>query len=138
MFHDNPFNQESKASLMASTMCLTILDSIQNCRPTTLFPSKQTRGKGGDAPHPFHSMALVANSNVDSTNIVRRSANYHPTIWHYDYIQSLRSKYMEASFTQKIGKLKGEVAMMFHKAMEPLKLLISCKDLEYLITLRMK
>ncbi|KAG2670446.1 hypothetical protein I3760_14G086600 [Carya illinoinensis] len=108
---------------MAYTMCLTILDSIQNCRPATLFPSKQTRGKVGDAPHPFHSMALVANSNIDSTNIVRRSANYHPTIWHYDYIQSLRSKYVEASFTQKIGKLKGEVAMMFPKVMEPLELI---------------
>ncbi|KAG6671012.1 hypothetical protein I3843_Q021300 [Carya illinoinensis] len=68
-------------------------------------------------------MALVANSNIDSTNIVRRSANYHPTIWHYDYIQSLRSKYVEASFTQKIGKLKGEVAMMFPKVMEPLELI---------------
>ncbi|KAG6629425.1 hypothetical protein CIPAW_14G083700 [Carya illinoinensis] len=68
-------------------------------------------------------MALVANSNIDSTNIVRGSTNYHPTIWHYDYIQSLRSKYVEASFTQKIGKLKGEVAMMFPKVMEPLELI---------------
>ncbi|XP_042959907.1 myrcene synthase, chloroplastic-like [Carya illinoinensis] len=108
---------------MVYTMCLSVLDSIQNCRPSTLFLSKQTRGNGGDAPHPFQSTAPEENSNIDSTNIVRRSANYHPTIWHYDYIQSLRSKYHVESFTQKIGKLKEEVEMMFHKVVEPLELI---------------
>jgi (-)-alpha-terpineol synthase len=28
------------------------------------------------------------------SNIVRRSANYQPPIWHYDYIQSLTSVYV--------------------------------------------
>nr|QWQ79599.1 TPS41 [Juglans sigillata] len=112
---------------MAYTMCLSVLDSIRNCRPSTLLPSKQpasalARGKGDNVPHPFQSMALEKNSNIDST-IVRRSANYHPTIWHYDYIQSLRCEYVGESFTQKIDKLKGEVAMMFHKVMETLELI---------------
>ncbi|XP_042952049.1 terpene synthase 10-like [Carya illinoinensis] len=112
---------------MAYTTCLGVLDSIRNYRPPTLLTSKQsfsalTKGKGGNVPHPFQSMAPEENTNLDST-IVRRSANYHPTIWHYDYIQSLRSEYVGESFTQRIGKLRGEVAMMFHKVMEPLELI---------------
>ncbi|KAF5450070.1 hypothetical protein F2P56_030449 [Juglans regia] len=59
-------------------------------------------------------------STIDST-IVRRSANYHPTIWNYDYIQSLTSEYMEEAFTRKIDKLKGEVTMMFYKVVDPIK-----------------
>ncbi|KAG6675448.1 hypothetical protein I3842_15G102200 [Carya illinoinensis] len=65
-------------------------------------------------------MAPEENSIIDST-IVRRSANYHPTIWHYDYIQSIRSEYVGELFTQKIDKLKGEVTMMFHKVVDPIK-----------------
>lgn len=36
----------------------------------------------------------VATANVSDQKIVRRSANYHPPIWEYDYIQSLKSDYL--------------------------------------------
>ncbi|KAG2689095.1 hypothetical protein I3760_09G124100 [Carya illinoinensis] len=65
-------------------------------------------------------MALAKNSS-DST-IVRRSGNFHPTIWHDDYIQSLKSDYVAESYsTIKIENLKGEVTEMFHKMVDPLK-----------------
>ncbi|KAG6627296.1 hypothetical protein CIPAW_15G117300 [Carya illinoinensis] len=113
---------------MAYTMHLGILDSVRNCKLSTLLPPKRpisalTSGKGGDVSHPFQRMAPEENSSIDST-IVRRSANYHPTIWHYDYIQSIRSEYACGKgelFTQKIDKLKGEVTMMFHKVVDPIK-----------------
>ncbi|XP_035540295.1 myrcene synthase, chloroplastic-like [Juglans regia] len=107
-------------------MCLGILDSIRNCKPSTLLPPKKrvsalTRGKGGYVLHPLQSMAPEENSSTIDSTIVRRSANYHPTIWNYDYIQSLTSEYMGEAFTQKIDKLKGEVTMMFHKVVDPIK-----------------
>ncbi|KAG6655720.1 myrcene synthase, chloroplastic-like [Carya illinoinensis] len=64
-------------------------------------------------------MALEENSS-DST-IVRRSGNYHPTIWHDDYIQSLKSEYVGESYTRKLDNLKEEVTKMFHKMVDPLK-----------------
>ncbi|KAG7981062.1 hypothetical protein I3843_05G212900 [Carya illinoinensis] len=69
----------------------------------------------------IRSMASRDQNSSDSTNIVRRSANYKPTIWHYDYIQSLKSEYVGVSYTRKLAKLKGEVTMMFHKVLEPPK-----------------
>ncbi|KAG2689096.1 hypothetical protein I3760_09G124200 [Carya illinoinensis] len=63
-------------------------------------------------------MAL-ANNSSDST-IVRRSGNCHPTIWHDDYIQSLKSDYVAESYTIKIENLKGKVIEMFHKMVDPL------------------
>nr|QWQ79616.1 TPS58 [Juglans sigillata] len=111
MFHNNLFKRKSKASLITYTMqYLSILDSIRNCNLSTSLPPKRpvltlTRGK--------------ENSSIDST-IVRRSANYHPTIWHHDYIQSI-SKYVGELFNRKIDKLKGEVTMMFYKVVDPIK-----------------
>ncbi|KAF5475195.1 hypothetical protein F2P56_007025 [Juglans regia] len=108
---------------MAYSMCLNVLDSVQRCNPSTLLPSKKpvahvTKGNR-DAPHPFQSMALAENSS-DST-IIRRSGNFHPTIWHDDYIQSLKSDYRAESYTRKIENLKGEVTKMLHKIVDPLK-----------------
>nr|QWQ79612.1 TPS54 [Juglans sigillata] len=100
---------------MAYSMCLTVLDSVQNSKPSILLPSKTPV-----------SDVRKENSSHDVT-IVRRSANYHPTIWHYDYIQSLSSEYVGETFTKKVDKLKGEVTMMFHKVivdpLEQLKLI---------------
>ena len=77
-------------------MCLNALDSVRRYNHSALLPSKKpdahvTKGNR-DVPHPFKSMAL-ANNSSDST-IVRRSGNCHPTIWHDDYIQSLKSDYV--------------------------------------------
>ncbi|KAK7834551.1 myrcene synthase [Quercus suber] len=64
----------------------------------------------------------MANSKISkSTDIVRRSANYQAPIWDYDYIQSLRSEYVEEVYTGKINKLKGQVRMMLQKVADPLE-----------------
>ncbi|KAB1205520.1 Myrcene synthase, chloroplastic [Morella rubra] len=83
-----------------------------------------------------------ATSEISSHPVVaRRSANYQPTIWHYNYIESLRSEYVGESCSRRIDKLKGDVRMMLDNVVDPLEqleLLISYKGLDYLITLKTK
>ncbi|KAF5450875.1 hypothetical protein F2P56_031191 [Juglans regia] len=100
-----------------------ILDSIQNYNPTVHLPSAnpislQTT-RTSTVPCPPQSM--VSRENSSDSIVVRRSANYKPTIWHYDCIRSLTSEYVGDSFNMKIANLKGEVTTMLHKALEPLK-----------------
>ncbi|KAJ7982691.1 Myrcene synthase, chloroplastic [Quillaja saponaria] len=55
------------------------------------------------------------NISSDHKNIVRRSANYDPPIWSYDYIQALSSKYLEKSYSKQHHMLKEEVKLMLGK-----------------------
>ncbi|KAL6328050.1 hypothetical protein AAG906_033318 [Vitis piasezkii] len=52
--------------------------------------------------------------------IVRRTANYQPTIWDYDYVQSLRSDYVGETYTRRLDKLKRYVKPMLGKVKKPL------------------
>ncbi|TYI63730.1 hypothetical protein E1A91_D09G036500v1 [Gossypium mustelinum] len=61
----------------------------------------------------------VAKANDSDQKIVRRSANYHPPTWEYDYIQSLKSDYLGESFNEQAIRLLGEVRMMLEKVMDP-------------------
>jgi hypothetical protein len=80
-------------------MDLYRLASLGNCHftPQLVIPSKSTplsfmTSRSGIVPRTFMCMAT---SEISSpSNIVRRSANYQPPIWHYDYIQSLTSAYV--------------------------------------------
>ncbi|KAG6650097.1 hypothetical protein CIPAW_06G019500 [Carya illinoinensis] len=55
----------------------------------------------------YNSPAI--NEISSQPNIVPRSANYQPPIWHYDYIQSLRREYEGDTCTRQVHKMKGEV-----------------------------
>ncbi|XP_011009233.1 PREDICTED: terpene synthase 10-like [Populus euphratica] len=52
--------------------------------------------------------------------IVRRSANYQTSIWEYDFIQSLTSKYKGEPYTARREKLKANIRMMLANASKPL------------------
>ena len=43
----------------------------------------------------FPVLKCVADTKVsdENNNIIRRSANYQPPIWHFDYVQSLKSPF---------------------------------------------
>ncbi|XP_047339820.1 terpene synthase 10-like [Impatiens glandulifera] len=64
------------------------------------------------------SMSTKVNEINDEQPIVRRSANYGPTIWKYEYIQSLNSKYVGKVYEMKATKLKEEVKIMILENME--------------------
>ncbi|XP_062076059.1 (+)-alpha-pinene synthase, chloroplastic-like [Humulus lupulus] len=53
----------------------------------------------------------VVNSS-NATTIDRRSANYEPPIWSFDYIQSLSSQYKGEPYTTRLNKLKIDVKRM--------------------------
>ncbi|KAL4310676.1 hypothetical protein GQ457_01G047560 [Hibiscus cannabinus] len=97
-------------------MALRLLPSL----PITGFITKHTKAtnlNSSTAPRFVTAMANVSDKNVVS----RRSANYHPSIWQYDYIQSLNSNYQEESFKEEAMRLVGQVRMMLEKALEPLE-----------------
>ncbi|KAK7245201.1 hypothetical protein RIF29_40036 [Crotalaria pallida] len=56
-----------------------------------------------------------ASNNSNCQTISRRSANYQPSIWNHDYIQSLRSEYMEESYKEQSRILSEEVRVMLGK-----------------------
>ncbi|XVF58710.1 hypothetical protein PTKIN_Ptkin07bG0087900 [Pterospermum kingtungense] len=61
-------------------------------------------------------------SGQDDVDIVRRSANYHPPTWDNDFIQSLRSDYLQGeSYKQRASKLIEEVRMMLVSVVDPLE-----------------
>jgi hypothetical protein len=80
-------------------MDLYRLASLGTCKFTPLVPIskspvsfKTSRSGTSSVPPTFLCMAT---SEISSpSNIVRRTANYQPPIWHYDYIQSLTSVYV--------------------------------------------
>ncbi|GFS37475.1 terpene synthase-like sequence-1,8-cineole [Actinidia rufa] len=101
---------------------------------------------GFAAPYPFHtstrlqskSPALQVKSihgRVTDTNrsmAVRRSANYQPPIWDYDYVQSLSSKYAGDMYAKQAAKLKEDVKIMLDKVVDPLDGLELIDDLQRL------
>ncbi|KAK8583762.1 hypothetical protein V6N13_109159 [Hibiscus sabdariffa] len=100
-------------------MALRLLPSVA----ITSFTAKHTKARNlhntSVLPAP-RFVAAMANAS-DQKAVSRRSANYHPSIWQYDYIQSLKSSYQEESFNEQATRLIGEVRMMLEKAMEPLE-----------------
>ncbi|KAK7271346.1 hypothetical protein RJT34_27159 [Clitoria ternatea] len=59
----------------------------------------------------------VSNTNFDnSSQILRRSSNFQPSIWNYDYIQSLSSDHMEELYEEHSRMLKEEIRVMLCKS----------------------
>ncbi|KAL5568200.1 hypothetical protein UlMin_024775 [Ulmus minor] len=68
---------------------------------------------------PLQCMARTKTS-VEEANITRRSANYQPPIWEFEYVQSLTSKYAGETYTKHVDELKEAVKMMLEKVTDPL------------------
>ena len=68
-----------------------MLASIPNLITHTRLPI--IRRSSSCKASPPGNQSMIGNSTCEEI-IVRRTANYHPPIWDYDYVQSLRSDYV--------------------------------------------
>ncbi|KAI3955734.1 hypothetical protein MKW98_006094 [Papaver atlanticum] len=78
--------------------------------------------------HKIYHLCLGATStsnNYNPESAGRRTANYQPSLWDYDFLQSLRSKYTKEKYTDRAEKLKEDVRHMFKEShgSSPLSLL---------------
>ncbi|XP_062119802.1 myrcene synthase, chloroplastic-like [Humulus lupulus] len=85
--------------------------SLPNCSRISsdfgrLFTPKTSR-KSRSRSSTCHPIQCTVVNNTD-----RRSANYEPSIWSFDYIQSLTSQYKGKSYSSRLNELKKEVKMM--------------------------
>nr|GEV18836.1 R-linalool synthase QH1, chloroplastic-like [Tanacetum cinerariifolium] len=71
--------------------------------------------------------------NVTTTEpLVRRSANFKPSLWSFDYIQSLSSIYDGEDYVARADNLKNTVKVMIRGAENPLNMLELLDDLQRL------
>ncbi|KAJ0018988.1 hypothetical protein Pint_10004 [Pistacia integerrima] len=76
-------------------------------------------------------LKCIAATKTSDETIVRRLANYPPSNWSHDYVQSLTSNYVGEPFAQRVEKLKEEVRLMLN-SVDPLYQLELIDDLERL------
>ncbi|GAV90241.1 LOW QUALITY PROTEIN: Terpene_synth domain-containing protein/Terpene_synth_C domain-containing protein, partial [Cephalotus follicularis] len=63
---------------------------------------------------------MTSTESIEQT-IVRRSGNYHPSIWNDGYVQSLKSPYKGEAHNTRANKLKEEVRIMLDEVVDPLQ-----------------
>ncbi|XP_056177460.1 (-)-alpha-terpineol synthase-like [Syzygium oleosum] len=54
---------------------------------------------------------------IEDQEIARRSANWKPSVWDYDFVQSLGVDYTEDIYTEQVRRLKEEVKGLFDREM---------------------
>ncbi|XP_058114086.1 alpha-terpineol synthase, chloroplastic-like isoform X2 [Magnolia sinica] len=69
-------------------------------------------------PMASHIRCAVANEAVEPT-IIRRNANYSPSIFNYDFVQSLKSKYLGDKCIGHIEQLTEKARCLLGEATEP-------------------
>ncbi|KAK2642805.1 hypothetical protein Ddye_024568 [Dipteronia dyeriana] len=65
-------------------------------------------------------MVATKMSHQDLQPITRRTANFKPTIWSYDYIQSLSTEFSGKKYANRVQELKEDVKAMLVKVSDPI------------------
>ncbi|GER53155.1 limonene synthase [Striga asiatica] len=79
---------------------------------------------------PLQCKAMASVTTVDQ--IRRRSGNYKPPLWNFDFIQSLRTEYKEEKHSKRVTELVTQVNKLLDEKMEPIQQLEFIDDLSRL------
>ncbi|KAJ8765373.1 hypothetical protein K2173_012070 [Erythroxylum novogranatense] len=102
-------------------MALPLVASFSIRGVTSLPPRNQHLLLGSSNYTRFNRVQCRVVNKLSDQTITRRSGNYQPALWDYEYIQSLTSDLVEESYTKKMDKLKEDVrAMLGNKKMNRL------------------
>ncbi|KAJ8765402.1 hypothetical protein K2173_012099 [Erythroxylum novogranatense] len=102
-------------------MALPLVSSSSIGSFTSMPPRNQDLLLGSSNCGRFNRVQCRVVNKVSDQTITRRSGNYQPALWDYNYIQSLRGDFLVESYTQKVDKLKEDVrAMLVNKTMNRL------------------
>nr|QBM78971.1 geraniol synthase [Petunia x hybrida] len=86
---------------MATSICATVnCFSFSSGRKASLLIPKACLPTASNTTIP---------TNILSSNPDRRSGNYKPPTWHFDYIQSIDNHYAGDNYTKRFNKLKKEM-----------------------------
>ncbi|KAK7349816.1 hypothetical protein VNO77_07534 [Canavalia gladiata] len=102
---------EGGEDIKASLMALPKLASLPIISLTKIFPPLESKFSVRSS-NPCKASNKISNN---STTVVRRFANFKPSIWSYDYIQSLSSEYKEEKYAEQGRVLREEIRMMLCK-----------------------
>nr|QIQ56010.1 putative terpene synthase 26 [Eremophila lucida] len=85
------------------------------------FPPVYSNGAASNAiiTRPCSSLSRTPERNcvqLDAPTVVRRSGNYKPPLWDFDYIESLNSPYKEERYLRRASELKVQVEMLIEEA----------------------
>ncbi|KAJ4703836.1 +limonene synthase [Melia azedarach] len=103
---------------MASHLLLASLPSASACISTRLHTRSCILVGSFDIGFSKSRVKCMAPIRMSDESIIRRSANYQPPIWGYDYVQSLRNNYVGDSYAKRIEKLKRDVRIMLQKVVD--------------------
>nr|WBW04293.1 terpene synthase [Ficus erecta] len=96
-------------------MALHLFPSINLFNFTTKLQTSKAHVSTGRTSSRFAACKASSVANQKTDNIARKSGNYSPTIWNFDYIQSLKSDYGGETNVKRNNKLKEELRMMLEK-----------------------
>ncbi|KAL5841831.1 hypothetical protein ACOSQ3_012434 [Xanthoceras sorbifolium] len=103
---------------MASSTCVTAIpvSSFTGFQRIRLVQQAMTNSR----IRVHKPIQCVSTPKLESETIIRRSANYQPSIWDHDYLQSLNSVYTGDVYTRRAELLQEKVKAMIGNVSEPL------------------
>ncbi|KAE8692736.1 Isoprene synthase [Hibiscus syriacus] len=111
-------------------LCLYRLNPKQTMIPTTIRRQQVVSDRTS-----FHTCCAVSSKAQvsDQPKEGRRLANYQPSIWNYDFLQSLNNDHADVLYRERASKLEQEVRFLIHNEdAEPVKLLELIDDIQRL------